>query len=80
MDSFNKNQIIEEIRRIYDLQLRDLQLQINTLTNFTDCLLEYTVKNSPDPKKSKDEIEGLFSKAPGRDKVHNYIKTRLKEL
>lgn len=78
MNSFDKNQIIEEIKRIYDLKIRDLQLQIDSLTNFTDSLLEYTITNSGDQNKATQEIKNLYSSHKGKDKIKNYFDQRLK--
>ncbi|MEB5764080.1 hypothetical protein MXL47_07765 [Enterobacter asburiae] len=78
MNSFEKEQILEEIKNIYDLKIRELQLQIDSLTNFTDCLLEYTLTNSDDPNKAKQEIKNLYSSHKGKDNVKNYFEQRLK--
>lgn len=78
MNSFEKEQILEEIKSIYDLKIRELQLQIDSLTNFTDCLLEYTITNSDDQNKAKQEIKNLYSSHKGKDNVKNYFEQRLK--
>ena len=78
MNSFEKAQILEEIKRIYDLKIRNLQVQIDSLTNFTDSLLEYTITNSSDQNKAKQEIKNLYSSHKGNDRIKNYFEQRLK--
>lgn len=78
MNSFEKTQLLEEIRRIYDLKIRELQLQIDSLANLTDSLMEYTITNAADQNKAKQEIKNLYSSHKGNDKIKNYFEQRLK--
>lgn len=78
MNSFEKTQLLEEIRRIYDLKIRELQLQIDSLANLTDSLMEYTITNAADQNKAKQEIKTLYSAHKGNDKIKNHFEQRLK--
>jgi len=77
MNSFEKAQLLEEIKRAYDSKIRDLQLQIDSLANFTDSLMEYTVAKSDDKIKAKSEIKALYSNHKSNDKIKLYFTSRL---
>lgn len=77
MNSFEKAQLLEEIKRAYDSKIRDLQLQIDSLANFTDSLMEYTIAKSDDKIKAKSEIKALYSRHKSNDKVKLYFTNRL---
>ncbi|WP_312743876.1 hypothetical protein [Cedecea neteri] len=77
MNSFEKAQLLDEIKRTYDLKIRDLQLQIDSLVNFTDSLMEYTITKAGDQDKAKQEIKALYSNHKGNDRINKYFNQRL---